>query len=343
MRDSDRSVTIKEVAAKAGVSVATISRVLNGKGPVREATSRLVIETARSLQYSPHAGARSLSTRRTNTVGLLLPDLHGEFFSEVIRGIDAEARGSGYHLIVSGFHSDQDEMTAVLRAMRGRVDGVIVMSPDREAAALCQQLPLGLPTVLLNSVADATRAITIDNYGGSSAMVRHLLDLGHARIAFIKGPAENADASERLRGYRDAAGVAAYLEVDGDFSEDAGRSAAAAVLGSTPWPTAVFAANDAMAIGALAALRDAGVMVPEQIAIAGFDDIPIARYVTPALTTVNVAIAELGRRAFELLERRMNDPMHDAENEILPTTLVIRASCGARPDSQEANIRGGAV
>ena len=163
MRESLRNVTIKDVAAQAGVSVATISRVLNGKGPVRESTSRRVKETAQALRYAPHGVARSLSTRRTNTIGLLLPDLHGEFFSEVIRGIDIEARQCGYHLLVSGFHSDQGEMSAVLQAMRGRVDGLIVMSPDREAAALWGQLPLGLPAVLLNSVGDKARAITIDN------------------------------------------------------------------------------------------------------------------------------------------------------------------------------------
>jgi LacI family transcriptional regulator len=334
MRDPHRAVTIKEVAEKAGVSVATISRVLNGKGPVRETTSRRVMETAQALRYSPHGVARSLSIRRTNTIGLLLPDLHGEFFSEVIRGIDGETRRSGYHLIVSGFHSDQDEMSAVLGAMRGRVDGLIVMSPDREASTLWGQLPLGVPTVLLNSMGDQVRTITIDNYGGASAMVKHLRSLGHAHIAFIKGPEQNADASERLRGFRDAAGDAVTNEVPGDFSEEAGYAAARALLAMTERPSAIFAANDAMAIGALSALREAGVTVPDHIALAGFDDIPIARFVTPPLTTVNVAIAELGRRAFELLEQRLHDPVHEPQNDVLPTTLVIRASCGARHESR---------
>lgn len=336
MREPHRNVTIKEVAAKAGVSVATISRVLNGKGPVREATSRRVMETAQALRYSPHAGARSLSTRRTNTIGLLLPDLHGEFFSEVIRGIDAEARRTGYHLLVSGFHSDQDEMSAVLGAMRGRVDGLIVMSPDREASILCGQLPLGLPTVLLNSVGDAERTITIDNYGGAVAIMKHLLSLGHQSIAFIKGPDANTDASERLRGYRDTAGTAAHSETPGDFREQAGYAAAVALINGPRRPSAIFAANDAMAIGALSALRAAAVSVPDQMALAGFDDIPIARFVTPPLTTVNVAIAELGRRAFELLEQRLHDSVYDPQSEVLPTTLVIRASCGARQESQNA-------
>ncbi len=327
MPDSHRRVTIKEVAAKAGVSVATISRVLNGKGPVRETTTRRVMETCQALHFTPHGIARSLSLRRTHTIGLLLPDLHGEFFSEVIRGIDAEARRTGYHLLVSGFHSDRQEMIAVFRAFRGRVDGLIVMSPDREAAALCSHLPPGFPLVLLNSTG-AMRAITIDNYGGAHAMVRHLRSLGHRRIAFIKGPEQNADAAERLRGYRES--VDECMEFDGDFSEEAGYAAGLQLTARGQAPTAVFAANDAMAVGTLSAFREAGIRVPEDIALTGFDDIPIARYVTPPLTTVSVAIAELGRRAFDLLVNGLSGDQEGQRHEVLPTTLVIRESCGSK-------------
>jgi LacI family transcriptional regulator len=195
--------------------------------------------------------------------------------------------------------------------------------------------------VLLNNLSGAVRTIAIDNYGGAVAMVKHLLGIGHRRIAFIKGPEQNADACERLRGYRDAIGAAALLEVDGDFSEEAGYRAAADLLRLEHRPSAIFAANDAMAIGALGALREARVAVPHEIALCGFDDIPIARYVTPPLTTVNVAIAELGRRAFEVLERRLHDGGEDNQREILPTTLVIRESCGARLRSEQ-RYRGGA-
>ncbi len=334
MPDSHRRVTIREVAAQAGVSVATISRVLNGKGPVRETTSRRVIETAQALHFTPHGIARSLSIRRTNTIGLLLPDLHGEFFSEVIRGIDAEARRTGYHLLVSGFHSDRTEMVAVFRAVRGRVDGLIVMSPDREGAALCSHLPAGFPLVLLNSVEDATRAITIDNYGGASSMVQHLVSLGHRRIAFINGPEQNADAAERQRGYRESVGET--LELEGNFSEETGYAAGKRLIALRQPPSAVFAANDAMAVGALSAFREAGARVPEDFALAGFDDIPIARYVTPPLTTVNVSIAELGRRAFEMLVNGLANSDTQKRREVLPTTLVIRESCGA------TKLRGGA-
>jgi LacI family transcriptional regulator len=334
------AVTIKEVAAVAGVSIATVSRVLNRKGPVSAETSHRVLEAAQTLKYVPHATARSLSTRRTNTVGVVLPDLYGEFFSEVIRGIDVAARGAGYHLLVSGSHSDQREMSAMLGAVRGRVDGVMVMSPDLDPAALSTDMPLGVPMVLLNRLTDSGFGVTIDNYGGARAMVEHLSSLGHKRIGFVGGPEQNADAHERLRGYRDAmeasgAGTSADLEFAGDFSEAAGYAAGQSVAGIPNRPTALFAANDAMAIGALCGLRTAGLSVPDDIALAGFDDIAMARYVNPPLTTVNVSIADLGRRGFELLLEALEAGPGAGRRETLPATLVIRESCGSSRGESE--------
>ena len=330
------SASIKEVALKAGVSIATVSRVLNGKGPVAEETRRRILEVASRLGYAPHAMARSLITKKTGTLGVLLPDLYGEFFSEVIRGVDLAARKSGYHVLVSGFHSDRAEIEAVLRAMRGRVDGVIVLSPDVDAQTLRRNLPETLPVVLLNTPVDGASfdAIQIDNYGGAFAMVRHLVALGHRRIALIEGPAENVDARERLRGYRDAlrsvgAELAEGLEIEGDFSEESGYRAGEHLLALAPRPTAVFAANDSMAIGCLFALRAAGVRVPEEMAVAGFDDIPIARYITPSLTSVHVPIAELGTRAMErLLHAVESKNEHERRQETVATTVVVRGSCG---------------
>ncbi len=342
------SVTIKDVAAKAGVSVATISRVLNNKGPVRADTGRRVLATAKALRYVPHAAARSLSMRRNHTIGLLLPDLHGEFFSEVIRGIDGAARRCGYHLLVSGFHSDRAEMSAMFDAVRGRVDGLIVMSPDRGVTPAGSNFP-SVPLVRLNSGQGGGMSITIDNSGGATAMVRHLASLGKRRIGFIRGPERNADAAERLRGYRTAIRSlgAQPIEMIGDFTEEGGYDAAWELLRQDTLPDAIFAANDAMAIGALRALREASVSVPDEIALAGFDDIPIARYVTPTLTTVSVAIAELARRAFELLLTTIEDDARASPNrhEKLPTRLVIRESCGSQTRNQTnssvSNIRGG--
>src|ERR1019366_3264554 len=247
------SATIREVARAACFWVATVSRVLNGKGPVREVTSRRVRAAADRLRYVPHGGARSLITRRTNAIGVLLPDLFGEFFSEAIRGIDRAARGAGYQLLVSGSHGDRAQAETALRAMRGRVDGLIVMSPSVDGPTLSANLPEGWPVLLLNCAVDgaAFDSINIDNEGGAAAMVKHLAGLGHRRIAHVTGPADNWDARERLRGYRRAVQAedgedARELEVPGDFTEESGYRAARRVLGIRPPPTAIFAANDSM-------------------------------------------------------------------------------------------------
>lgn len=328
--------TIKDVAREARVSVATVSRVFNGGALVREETSRRIRDIAASLRYVPHGGARSLITSKTSTIGVLLPDLYGEFFSEVIRGIDITARRSGYHLIISNSDFDKSAIEAAMRAMRGRVDGVIIMSPDIDAQALIANLPDSHPVVLLNSAlcGDAFDSVSIDNVGGALAVVRHLISHGHRSIALITGAPRNVDGQERKLGYRTALREASIehnqqLEARGNFTEDSGFEAARALLSLRNRPTAIFAANDSMAIGALSALREAGVGVPEEIAVAGFDDISIARHLNPPLTSVHVPIAELGERATERLTAALSaGAAHVCRQEIVPTTLVIRSSCG---------------
>lgn len=343
------TVTIKEVAREAKVSVATVSRVFTGKSPVREETRRRVRQVAERLQYLPHGAARSLITRRTLTLGVLLPDLHGEFFSEVIRGIVRRAQRSGYHLLVSSSHSDLSEIEATVSAMRGRVDGLILMSPDMDASWLHARLPARLPVVLLNAAGDTGpfETIGVDNCGGAFAMTRHLLGLGHRQIAIVRGPEGNRDAAERLRGWRWALQDLPHddvrgFEVAGDFTEAAGEHAAEEILARDPLPSAVFAANDAMAIGLLAGLRERGVRVPEEMAVAGFDDIPIARYVSPPLTSVRIPIAELGARA---VERLLDGIGHEGEpertHETLATELIVRASCGATSSASSPGRHNG--
>ncbi|HET6586357.1 MAG TPA: LacI family DNA-binding transcriptional regulator [Oleiagrimonas sp.] len=329
------AVTIKDVAKAAGVSVASVSRALNGHDNVTRDTYERIMQAARQLHYMPNGAARSLITRRTQTIGAVLPDLHGAFFSELIRGIDLAARARGLHLLVSSSHDNADEAAATLRAMRGRVDGLLLMTPHANAGFLSVNLPPALPTVLMNAGSgDGSHAwLTVDNHGGAHAMTRHLMDSGYRRIAFIRGPDNNLDAQERLRGYREALGdLAAECEpycMPGDFLESSGYRAARALLGMTPRPQAVFAANDMMALGCLSAFNEAGVKVPADIALAGFDDIPMARFMTPSLSTVRVRIAEFGERALARLVDAIEHPddVHAAE-EVMPTELVIRTSCG---------------
>jgi LacI family transcriptional regulator len=331
-------VTIKDVAREADVSVATVSRVFSGANVVREETSRRIREVAATLRYTPHVGARNLITSKTDTLGVLLPDLYGEFFSEIIRGIDIAARRRGYHLLVSSSHSDKREVETAMRAMRGRVDGVILMSPDIDAAALVADLPIDQPVVVLNSLVKAkgVGTVRIGNSGGARGMVRHLIEHGHRKIAFITGAERNIDGDQRRNGYRAALTEAGIpldpsLEVPGDFTEDSGYEAVRSLLrAKSNRPTAIFAANDAMAIGALSALREAGIKVPKEMAVAGFDDIPMARHMSPPLSSVHVPIAGLGERSVDRLIDTLADPKRHppSRHDILRTTLVIRDSCG---------------
>jgi len=266
---------------------------------------------------------------------VLLPDLYGEFFSEIIRGIDHKAQAAGYHILVSSSHDSKDEIDAALRSMRGRVDGMIIMSPDLDAQRTLHALQGSFPVVLLNGGAEAKEfdAITIENHAGAREMVLHLIAHGHERIAMIGGPQRNYDAAERLRGYQTAlteSGIAldASLVVQGDFSELSGHRAVKQLLDLGSRPTAIFAANDSMAIGALSALHESGLRVPQQMAVAGFDDIPLARYMNPPLSTVHVDISLLGARAAALLLSSLLQGRRPPQQLQLSTTLVIRSSCG---------------
>ena len=330
--------TIKDVARAAGVSVASVSRAMNGAANVLPETRQRILDAAKQLRFTPSGAARSLITRRTDTIGALLPDLHGEYFSELIRGIDQAARARGLHLLVSSSHGNADEAAAALRAMNGRVDGLLVMSPHADAEFLSHNLPGSLPAVLINTMIDLPghAAFAVDNFGGARAMTRHLVASGRKRIAFIGGPPDNREAQERLRGYR--AGLRAGMRdsiFDGDFTEAAGACAGRRIAQAKQRPDAVFAANDMMAIGCLAALGEAGLRVPDDIALAGFDDIPIARYLAPALTTIRVPIAALGSAALEALVKALKTPpTADNPTTVLPVELVVRNSCGAGPPAR---------
>jgi LacI family transcriptional regulator len=333
-------VTIREVARAAGVSVATVSRVLNESGPVAGETRDRIRRVAGEMRYIPNGAARSLSMRRTGTLGVLLPDLYGEFFSEVIRGLDQAAQRARFHLLLSSSHNNRLDIEAALQAMRGRVDGLVVMSPHIDVAVLAANLPESLPAVMLNTPQSSAEfdTLSVDNFGGAREMVAHLAGHGHTRIAMVRGPEPNHDAEERLRGYRAALADAGLtpdpaLEVEGDFTEESGFRAVHRLLELRRPPTASFAANDSTAIGAMSALREAGISVPAAMAVAGFDDIPISRYLTPALSSVRVSINDLGARAMEQLVRAVEEEnCHERIHQTLPTSLVIRDSCGAHGD-----------
>jgi LacI family transcriptional regulator len=325
-----QKITIRDVARAADVSVATVSRAMSGSTTVSARTRDHVLRVARDLDFVPHAAAQSLSLQRTDTIGVILPDLHGEYFSELIRGLDLGARSSRQNLLLSASHGDISEAIAALRTMRSRVDGLVVLSPFADGELIEDAVKGAVALVRLgHSKGGAPQAaFGIDNRGGAAAVARHLIDVGHKRIAFIGGPADNVEAQDRLRGFRDAHRVAGQEPgpvLRGSFREDSGF-AAALLLIKRGLPDAIFAANDAMALGCLQALRNEGFRVPDDVALAGFDDIPIARLLDPPLTTAGVPIAELGREAIETCVKLVRGELAAPQRMLFTPTLVVRAS-----------------
>jgi LacI family transcriptional regulator len=326
--------TIRDVAEEAGVSATTVSRVFNHDHLVNEETRERVLKTARQMGYAPNAAARSLSSGRTHSLGVILPAPHGEFFSELIRGLDDAAQESDYFLLIASSHYSPEEGASALQSLAGRVDGAVIMTPRIPSNALTQELGGSLPVVFVDSDlgSEASDLFSIENREGAAHAVRHMIEQGRSRIGAITGPPGSFDVEERMRGYRQAledCGLSAGPIVEGAFTQESGYQAGQKIAGLSDRPDAVFACNDYMAMGAMLAFQEAGIRVPEEIAVAGFDDITSARYANPPLTTVRVPVYELGRRAGRrLLERIRADEPLDPEQFRVPHELKVRASTG---------------
>ena len=341
-------VTIRDVAREAGVSVASASRALNGHLNVTAETRAKVVSAAARLRYVPHSGARSLTRRKSDASGVVLPDLFGEFFSELIRGIDRVAHSHGLQLLLSNMHGNPHEAANAVRAMRGRVDGLLVMTPDARRESLFDALTPALPAVLLNchSPAPDIASVGIDNDGAAQTMTRHLVASGYRRIAFVAGPRHNPDSMARQAGFRaalaSATGERDPIVIPGDYSESSGADAARLLIAGRLAVDAIFCANDMMAIGACGVLAEAGIAIGDAVGVAGFDDIPIAHYAAPSLTTMNARIAELGATAAEKLIARMSGRDADFGATILLPQLVERDStrrATVRPMPDQLQIR----
>lgn len=334
----NQNINIKEVAEKAEVSIATVSRALNGNTLVKKATKDRILRIANELNYRPSPIARGLSMKKTDTIGLILPDLVGEFFMSVIHGIDEEAYKAKQYLTVSSSHSQRNIIETLMQFMSsGRVDGVILMAPKMH-----QDIPELLskskrPVVLLNSYQNHEEyvSISINNYQGAFASVEHLIGHGYKKISMIKGPNGNCEADERFSGYKDALkkyGIEVNddLIIEGDFSIKSGYYAFMRLFSQTEKPEAVFASNDMMAIGVYEAAKTLNIKIPNDVAVVGFDDIFLTKMLSPRLTTVHVPITELSSRAVQYLLKMINGEVDrkDPHKEIISTGLVIGGSCG---------------
>lgn len=331
--------SITDVAKAAGVSISTVSRVINRSDLVNEQTRARVESAIADLGYRPNAFARGLMLRRSEMVGLCLPDLHGEFYSEVIRGADTRARELGYNLVVSSFR-DEEDGHALLNNLQQRalLDGVAVMVS--EVTDRVQQVlrDFRLPFVVLDGDIDNMPhdSVVIDQQHGALAMMRHLVRFcGMRRIIFVGGLETNVDTMARLAAWRQ--GLAeANLPADPrdvyhlDYQYETAIALATENVRSWAGPGhCVFAANDEMASGIVAAATAAGLSVPHDLAVVGFDDTRVARMTRPALTTVRVPMSEMGAEAIDLLCRRIADGKRPPTRISLQPELVIRESCGA--------------
>ncbi len=323
--------TIRDVAKRAGVSIATVSRVLNNTAQVKDEKRLRVEEAVRALGFVPNQTARSLVQKKTKGVGVLLPSLGGEFFSEFLHGIDEASREYGRFVLISASHGSLEELDLALIGMRQRVDGLIIMSPEIDGSAIRTLIPDDTPTILVNGDERTVPFDTIkfDNRRGAYLATRHLLELGHRTIAVLKGIKLAYDSQERLQGFREALleyGIqpAPQLELEGHYSPQGGYEACDALLALNPAPSAIFCANDQSAIGLMGALQNAGKKIPGDISVVGFDDIPGARFTSPPLTTVRVGIRQLGILAIKRLIEI--DRESSPEHQVLPVELVIRHS-----------------
>jgi LacI family transcriptional regulator len=327
-------VTIKDVAKKAGVSISTVSRVLNKSSYVKKSTFERVEAVISELGYSPNHIARSLSKGTTGIIGAILPDISNPFFPALARGIGDAAVARGYTLILcntDGYASH--EKSSVRALLEKQVDGIVFVTGSSRAVELVREASKACPVAVIDREVQGVSCdmVTVDNYRGSFEMTRHLLNTGHRHIAYITGPMHLSTSRERLRGLRDclaAAGIERQpLVFNGDFKYDTGYSFAREIIRLGLDVTCVYCANDLMALGAMRSFLDSGLKVPEQMAVAGFDDIAMSSLIRPALTTIAQPAYQMGVIAAEfLLERLDNGKELAPRSKILEPVLVIRDS-----------------
>jgi DNA-binding LacI/PurR family transcriptional regulator len=336
------TVSIKDIAKTAGVSHSTVSRALSDSPLVSEKTKLRIQRLAREMGYSPDAQARSLVMGRTHTVGLVVTTITDPFIAEIVQVIERTARDHGYSVILASSDAEPErEIAAVEMLHSKRVDGVVVTSSRIGALYQDHLSRLSVPVVLVNShneqMGSYTFSINVDNRHGASLATKHLVDLGHRRIAYVTGPADHSDDLARLAGYRDTLNLAGIgfdptLVVPGNGKACGGGRALPALQALAEPPTAVFCYNDMTAIGLMRAARQDGLDVPQKLSLVGFDDIPFASYVQPPLTTIAQPKSQMGAKAMEMVLNLISSPGatgEDGSNLVVAGNLVVRESSGA--------------
>ena len=328
-------VTIREIADLAGVSIATVSRVVNGRNDVSEETRELVQAIVRERGYAANRSARGLSAGRTGLVGVLVPLVYPVYFSAILSGVAEALYEQEMRLVLSPTQHEHDREVSLLdRLMHGMTDGALIVLPEESSDELARLLDAGYRFVVvdpLEPLDDRIPSVSAAHMSGADQAMQHLLGLGHRRIGMITGPQGWVATEDRRRGYYAALAAAGIqpdpeLEVESDFEIAGGGKAAGALLDLPEPPTAIFAFNDNLAIGVIRAARARGLRVPEDVSVVGFDDVELATIVTPALTTVRQPLAEMGRTAVSLLMRLLERKRFETLHVDLATRLVVRES-----------------
>lgn len=331
--------SVKDVAAAANVSTATVSRVVSDSGyPVAEATRRRVLEAVQRLGYRPNDHARSLLTERTRMIGVIVPDLTNPHYPEVLRGIEGVAAGHSYSVLLCNTDGEPEKLRDCLAVFsEKRVDGVVLAGGGLDPSSALGALgDLRTPVVVVGRYRGHRHPfVTADNVAAGRAAAQHLLALGHERIGVITGPGGSTASMDRLRGCRQALrgrGLALRpdLVVPGDFGPDSGYAGAMSLLRRDRPPTAIVAANDGMAVGALAAVRDLDRAVPGDVAVVGYDDVPIASHLRPSLSTIRLPAHRMGATAMNtLLAAIRHEPV--CRSTVMDVELVVRSSSADAP------------
>lgn len=330
--------TIKDIASLAEVSPATVSRFLNGQITVREETRRRIEDAVLRLNYKPNYLARSLVLKETQTIGVIIPDILNPYYSSLARGIEDEAQRAGWSVVLCNSDNRPDKELSYLQVLEYKhVDGIILVSSGRSGDHLKHILDRKLPLVLASRRVDGVDVdtVAVANTQGAYAATKHLISLGHSRIATIAGNLALSTGRERLEGYRKALSEAGIpvderlvVTVEG-FQYQGGYSAMMQLSEESPWPSALFAANDLTAIGAINAIQSRGATVPRDVAVVGFDGIPLGELIRPRLTTMSVQPYEIGKTACELLLDRVAGKNPSPRLVVAEAHLEIRESCGA--------------
>ncbi len=332
---SSGNVTIIDVAREAGVSYTTVSRVINNNEHVRPRTRERILEVMSSLGYEVNRQARSLAGGHSNIIGLLVPDLGTGYIGEIVRGIDDELDAAQYDLMLYTTHMRQaKEASYVISLARGMVDGLLLVLPRNPGAYFDILHRHNIPYILIDhqGIGNADSAVGAANRDGAYEATQYLLHLGHRRIGFITGTMEMGCAQDRLAGFRQAMNetgkdLDGQLIREGDFHQPRGYTAAQELLSLPCPPTAIFASNDVTAFGAMDAVRERGLRIPDDVSILGFDDIPQSNSVRPTLSTVRQPLEQMGRLAVQMLLESLRNPLYMAKRVELATSLVIRESC----------------